>query len=438
MSLKIRRGTNSERLTIIPDEGELLYTVDTKKIFVGDGTTTGGSLVTGGLSGNLADNLYLDNHSIIGTNLIVNGQTGSISAASVTAHLRGSVYADDSTVLVDSIQGKVVGPIDVDVTSVRIAGGTSGQVLTTNGNGVISWSNKTNSLISLASLTDISFFNLRTNDTLKWNGNSWVNTTATSGHFDGDITGSVFADDSSLIINGQTKDANLRYLNITGRLVSTRRFPSLISTIYPYSVWVGDSSYPSGLTVYNDSSEGSAILIRSINGGAADGYTAGSLVWETSNPTKITSRIPVESNSALGTLQWRGWNGTDFELSSVLIAEVDSIALTEHRGNIFFAMRDIDGSYNRFNLNGNGTFSTKSAIIGDGGDISTAPDKTGDATLDIRGTMKLKKQTSIPSPVSEGMIAVADGNTSGWDPKGTNAGVSYPCYYNGSAWNPLY
>lgn len=216
MSLKIRRGTNSERLTIIPDEGELLYTVDTKKIFVGDGATTGGSLVTGGLAGNLADNLYLDNHSIIGTNLTVNGQTGSITAASVTAHLRGSVYADDSTVLVDSIQGKVVGPIDVDVTSVRIAGGTSGQVLTTNGNGVISWSNKTNSLISLASLTDVSLFNVRSNDILKWNGNDWINSPNTI--FVGDVVGSLFADDSTKIIDGITGNVFANTINCSNFL----------------------------------------------------------------------------------------------------------------------------------------------------------------------------------------------------------------------------
>lgn len=221
MSLKIRRGTNSERLTIIPDEGELLYTTDTKKIFVGDGTTTGGTLVTGGLQGNLVDNLYLDNHNIIGHNISINGDNGTISASSVTAHLRGSVYADDSTVLVDSIQGKVVGPIDVDVVNVRIAGGTSGQVLTTNGNGVMSWSNKTNSLVSMASLTDVSLFNLGINDTLKWNGTNWVNSSLSSGHFDGDITGSVFADDSTLLLSGNSKYMSNGTITIQDNTIST-------------------------------------------------------------------------------------------------------------------------------------------------------------------------------------------------------------------------
>ena len=46
MAFKIRRGTNAERLTITPAEGELIYTTDTKKLYVGDGATTGGTAVT--------------------------------------------------------------------------------------------------------------------------------------------------------------------------------------------------------------------------------------------------------------------------------------------------------------------------------------------------------------------------------------------------------
>ena len=42
MALRIRRGTNSERLTIVPLEGELIYTTDTKDLYIGDGNTLGG------------------------------------------------------------------------------------------------------------------------------------------------------------------------------------------------------------------------------------------------------------------------------------------------------------------------------------------------------------------------------------------------------------
>lgn len=46
MALQIRRGTNAERLTITPLQGELIFTTDTQKVFVGDGTTLGGVAIS--------------------------------------------------------------------------------------------------------------------------------------------------------------------------------------------------------------------------------------------------------------------------------------------------------------------------------------------------------------------------------------------------------
>jgi hypothetical protein len=40
--IKLRRGTESERSSVIFDEGELAYTTDSKRVYIGDGTTTGG------------------------------------------------------------------------------------------------------------------------------------------------------------------------------------------------------------------------------------------------------------------------------------------------------------------------------------------------------------------------------------------------------------
>ena len=81
MSLKLRRGTNAERLAIIPAEGELIYTTDTKELYVGDGSTLGGKIV-GSLHGNITENLNLGSHSITGTRLSIDGVSGNITAAS--------------------------------------------------------------------------------------------------------------------------------------------------------------------------------------------------------------------------------------------------------------------------------------------------------------------------------------------------------------------
>ena len=43
MTLRLRRGTDAERLTIVPALGEPIYVTDTEKMYIGDGVTTGGN-----------------------------------------------------------------------------------------------------------------------------------------------------------------------------------------------------------------------------------------------------------------------------------------------------------------------------------------------------------------------------------------------------------
>lgn len=42
--IKIRRGTDAQRKTVVFEEGELVFTTDQKRIFIGDGVTYGGKL----------------------------------------------------------------------------------------------------------------------------------------------------------------------------------------------------------------------------------------------------------------------------------------------------------------------------------------------------------------------------------------------------------
>ena len=76
MSLQIRRGTAAQLAAITPVVGELVYTTDTKVVYVGDGTTVGGVPVAVGGAGN-----------ITGTNILTSGvvsATGNITGGNVT------------------------------------------------------------------------------------------------------------------------------------------------------------------------------------------------------------------------------------------------------------------------------------------------------------------------------------------------------------------
>jgi hypothetical protein len=48
MAFKLRRGLETDRLSITPAEGEPIYTTDEKKLYIGDGSTVGGNAITGG------------------------------------------------------------------------------------------------------------------------------------------------------------------------------------------------------------------------------------------------------------------------------------------------------------------------------------------------------------------------------------------------------
>ena len=40
--IKLRRGTNTQRQTMVFDQGELVSTTDTNRVYIGDGVTSGG------------------------------------------------------------------------------------------------------------------------------------------------------------------------------------------------------------------------------------------------------------------------------------------------------------------------------------------------------------------------------------------------------------
>jgi len=187
MALKLRRGTEANRTSITPAEGEIIYVTDTKKIYVGDGTTPGGVLQGGsggggsltGITDNatasvltLSDaNISIDvdlsitgqeifgdgdinisgdvtasgaGTGIITANSFVGNVTGNVTGNAVGAHtgtfdgdMTGSVFSDDSTIIVDgntrTLHGNLqdVNKITYD-TSLNVSHGTSGSIGTTN------------------------------------------------------------------------------------------------------------------------------------------------------------------------------------------------------------------------------------------------------------------------------------------------------------------
>lgn len=90
MALKIRRGTTAQRTAVVPASGELVFDTTEVKLYIGNGSTSGGiPVVAGSIGGNLGSNINLNNYDITGTgNININGTitaTGNITLGDTDA-----------------------------------------------------------------------------------------------------------------------------------------------------------------------------------------------------------------------------------------------------------------------------------------------------------------------------------------------------------------
>jgi len=88
MSLQIRRGTAGELASIIPDSGEPIWTIDDKKLYVGDGSTMGGNLVSAGQDVSTTSNVTFNTVVVTNTATVaaIKFSDGSIQTTADTAN----------------------------------------------------------------------------------------------------------------------------------------------------------------------------------------------------------------------------------------------------------------------------------------------------------------------------------------------------------------
>ena len=237
MALQIRRGTNAERLAITPLAGELIYVTDTKQLYVGDGTTAGGTTATAGT----IDSLLADTTPQLGGELDLNGNnitgTGNIDiTGTITAS--GNIIANGNITLGNGIGGDVI----------TIGGTVAGNLVPNTNNLSLlgapdaywreAWIDQLNvgnqitaSRVNASIIADDSTVVFdATSGTLaasQLTGTATINTIGThTGTFDGDMTGSVFADDSTVIVDGVNASINTNLVLSSGqKLVAQKTGP---------------------------------------------------------------------------------------------------------------------------------------------------------------------------------------------------------------------
>jgi hypothetical protein len=145
-------------------------TADTITLIEGAGINITNTIASGAFT----NRITLDNTGVLsltaGNGVTLSGSTGDITISVGSGDLRGSLFADDSTMLVDGTSGRIVGPVFANVTG-DVTGNVTG-TLTGNSAGT-----HTGAVV----------------------GNVTGNV---NGILDGDMTGSVFADNSTMLIDG--------------------------------------------------------------------------------------------------------------------------------------------------------------------------------------------------------------------------------------------
>jgi hypothetical protein len=208
MAFRLRRGTDLQRQSITPAEGELIYVTDTKEIYAGDGTTLGGILVTGDIAGSppaLTRDLDTDGFTISGNGTI--DLSGTITATS---------FVGDGSGLTGISSGGGAGIIEGYTYTINI----EGDVLGTDSSTIVDAS--TNSFygnfigdgsqitdMNLNQLDDVATFSPGEGEILKYIGGFWTNAPdgdAGAGLIQGQcypisIQGDIVSQDSSVIVD---------------------------------------------------------------------------------------------------------------------------------------------------------------------------------------------------------------------------------------------
>ena len=404
MALKLKRGTEADRLTYTPEEGELLYTTDAKKVWVGDGTTAGGIAVTTTGSGgegvgmlNLIDdttpqlggNLDLNNFSITGDGEI---------------NINGNIYATGNINLGDnpsdtiSVAGKITGslvPVIDGAYSLGTLTNRWGDVYTT---GIVAEGTvDTIDVVVNGTIrnADSSVFYDATSQTLSA---TTILADQIEGALTGDLIGSVFADDSTVLVDGISGNISNGEITLTSNSILLGGVDNLLN------IGSVDQVIPNGIQAYADN-------ITITKGSASSSIDGIPSLTVTSTRNTLADPIAVEVGDFVGQVAMGGYDGADYRLKTLFLSQIDTVTgANTLPGKMLVVLHDADGNY------------TSEVSVNSKHEL-TASKTVHTAYADVTA-----RDADITSPVAGMMVFVTDGD-----------GAGNPQFqgYTGSAWVAL-
>jgi hypothetical protein len=223
MALKLRRGLEADRSGVTPAEGEIIYTTDQKQLFVGDGTTAGGTLVSsavvsvnakqgvvvlttddvaqGATNKYFSNTLARDAISVTGTGGTYNPTTGVIDLTG-----GGATYAISAETTTGGVNLRLTGS-DTSTDNVKFAQGSNITLTRTDANTITIASTATSSVQNLNDLIDVEAASPSNGQALVWNSGSstWTAAAVGSGTIGNGITNQLAYYTDTNTLSGSTK-----------------------------------------------------------------------------------------------------------------------------------------------------------------------------------------------------------------------------------------
>jgi hypothetical protein len=320
MPLQIRRGTNAERQAMVQPlaAGELLYVTDDQRLYIGTGAALGGvqitgynnedaqdaaaSLFTSGVHSGISFS-YNDASNRVDATINLSTYTGAITATSITAGtitagaLKGTVVADDSTILVDGVSGVLRGQLIGTVTG-TVTGSLVGSVV----------------------------------------GN-------TTGYHTGDVSGSIFGANSSVIVDGTNNVVVGDVVNIN---VTTENISAEVVTI--------DRNLASGGLAIRTQGDTQLDNYDLFNIVSANSSSNGNFATFSKARGTIASPSALQTNDGIFSLLFIGHATSDFEVAAGIEASIDGSVGSFAPGKLSFQTSDTSGNVtSRLTIDSKGT-----------------------------------------------------------------------------------
>lgn len=338
MALQIRRGTTAERTARRFLVGELIYDTTLQQVFVGDSVdgltgTLGGKAVTaftqedaqdairdlfsaGAPHGNINFS-YNDPGNSITATVNLSNYNGTITATS----FKGSVFGDDSTLLVDAANGRIPAEVVTGTFTGSVVGNVTGNVTGSAGSaGVASrvalTATNTTNTSHFITFSETATGNeiVRTDTSLTYNPSTNTLTAGTfSGSFSGAVTGNIF---TNLIDSADSSAITFTPAVIFSSDVTVQNqlyTPNLNATnIAKFTVTeaIGSNFTPNVLDLYVDCGAG-----NTLSSGPRINFTVKSTPDGTFNPATITA---YRDTGNIGVVEIKARNLNNSTMDSVV------------------------------------------------------------------------------------------------------------------------